>query len=241
MRCAPGAVASALFLLFAFALPCSATDWKAFEDPKAVLLTDSFAKSIGDLPAAEKAAAVKRLHESLKSEEVEIRRRAALTLGKLGDKSGVPAMVEALATATGHDRDNVVVALRILKDGRAIPALTKALKDPSPYVRSIAVAALGELKATKAFGEIVALTKDKGDKAAEKKDGALNCFPISPASSACYALGALGDPRAVPVLIELLTDKDLQQSALQALEALTKQKLGNDPEKWKTWWKTHGG
>jgi HEAT repeat protein len=150
-------------------------------------------------------------------------------------------MIEALATATGRDRDNVVVALRVLKDGRAIPALTKALKDPSPYVRTIAVAALGELKATKAFAEIVALTKDKGDKAAGKKDGALNCFPISPADLACYALGAMGDPRAVPVLIELLTDKDLQQSALQALEALTKQKLGNDPEKWKTWWKTHGG
>jgi HEAT repeat protein len=216
-------------------------DWKAFEDPKAFFLTDHFAKAIDALPAPEKMAALKRLHDALKAKDVEIQRRAALTLGHLGDKSGVPAMIEALDTATGQNRDNVVVALRILKDERAIPALIKALKDPSPYIRSIAVATLGELKATKAFGEIVALTKDKGDKAVGKKDGVLNCFPISPANSACYALGALGDPRAVPVLIELLTDKDLQQSALQALEALTKQKLGNDPEKWKAWWKAHGG
>lgn len=54
---------------------------------------------------------------------------------------------------------------------------------------------------------------------------------------ACYALGALSDKRAVPVLIERLADKNLQESARQALEALTDQKLGNDAEKWKSWWK----
>jgi HEAT repeat protein len=230
-------MASAVFLLFAFALPCNATDWKAFDDPKAFLLTDAFAKSISELPAAEKAAAIKRLKESLGAKEVEIRRRAALTLGKLGDKRGVSTMIEDLSRATGSDRDRVVVALRVLKDERAIPALRKALKDKSPYVRGIAVAALGELKAAKAYADIVALTKDKEGKRPEKNAGTLNCFPISPADMACYALGALGDKRAVPVLIDLLDDRDLQGSALQALEALTKQALGNQPEKWKAWWK----
>ena len=42
------------------------------------------------------------------------------------------------------------------------------------------------------------------------------------------------------MLIELLNDKDLQGSAVQALEVLTKQKFGNDPEKWKAWWKDKG-
>jgi HEAT repeat protein len=237
MRVAAVPMASVLLLVFGFAQRCNAIDWEAFDDSKAVLLTEPLAKSIGELPAPEKAAAIKRLHESLKSKEVEIRRRAALTLGSLGDKDGVPTMIADLPKATGRDRDNVAVALRLLKDERAIPALREALKDKSPYVRGIALASLGELKAAKAYDEIVALTKDKEGKGGEKNAGGLNCLQNSPADMACYALGALGDERAVPVLIELLTDKDLQGSALQALKVLTKQKFGNDPEKWKAWWK----
>lgn len=212
-------------------------DWKAFNDPAAFLLTDAFAESVNALPAADKAAALKRLQDSLKSDEVEVRRRAALTLAALGDRSGVPTLIEDLSKAAGRDRDNVVVALRILKDERAVPALRAALKDKSPHVRGIAAAALGELRAAKAFDELVALTKDKEGLNPGKADGRLNCIPNCPAFSACYALGALGDERAVPVLIDVLADPDLRGPARQALETLTGQKLGDDTEKWKAWWK----
>jgi HEAT repeat protein len=237
MRVVHLAVASSVLSVLASAQPCHAVDWKAFDDPNTVLLTDPLAKSIGQLAADEKAAAIQRLHESLTSKEVEVRRRAALTLAKLGDKSGVPTMIADLSTATGRDRDNVAVALRILKDERAIPALREALKDKSPYVRSIAVAALGELKATKAYDEIVALTTDKEIQGGGKNAGTLNCLQSTPADMACYALGALGDKRAVPVLIERLTETDLQNPARQALQTLTKKDFGADPEKWKAWCK----
>jgi HEAT repeat protein len=217
--------------------PAPSPDWKAFDDPAAFLLTDALAESVKGLPAAEKAAAVRRLKEALNSKEIEIRRRAALTLAALGDRSGVPTMIDALGTATGRDRENVAIAVRILKDERAIPALRAALKDKSPHVRGLAAAALGELKAAKAYDELVALTKDKEGLDAGKRDGGLNCIPFCAAYMACYALGALGDERAVPVLIGLLDDADLRSSARQALEALTQQKLGDDPEKWKAWWK----
>src|SRR5262249_37473786 len=138
-----------------------AIDWESFENPKAVVQTAAVARMIDDLPEAQKAAALKRLQDSLKSKEMEIRRRAALTLGALGDKSGVPVMIADMVKAEGHDRGKVVVALRVLKDPRAIPALQDALKDKSTYVRGIAVAALGELKAAKAYDDIVAATKDK--------------------------------------------------------------------------------
>lgn len=233
-------VAVAAILLLAVARPCRAIDWAAFEDPQAFLLTDAFAKSIGELPADQKAAAVQRLRDSLNAKDVEIRRRAALTLGSLGDKGGVPTMIEDLSRATGRDRDNVAVALRILKDERAVPALRKALKDKSPYIRGIAAAALGEVKAAAAYDDLVALTKDKEVQGGEKKDGTLNCLRMFPADLACYALGALGDQRAVPVLIGLVDDPDLQSQVVQALAALTNQKIGNDSEKWKTWWKSQG-
>src|SRR5947209_1930184 len=89
MRSSRVLVASVLLLVLASTRPCKAIDWKAFDDPKALVLTDPFAESIAKLTGAGKAEAVKRLHESLKSTEVEIRRRAALTLGRLGDRSGV--------------------------------------------------------------------------------------------------------------------------------------------------------
>ena len=212
-------------------------DWKTFNDPQAFLLTDAFAKSINGVSAPEKAAALKRLQDSLKSKEVEVRRRAALTLAGLGDKSGVATMIQDVSTAKGRDRDNVMVALRTLKDVQAIPVLRKSLKDSSPYVRGIAVATLGELKAAQAYDELVALTKDKEGLNAGKGQGRLKCIRDCPAFSACYALGALGDDRAVPVLIGLLADTDLRGPARQALEALTKQKLGDDPVRWKAWWK----
>ena len=238
MRDAHRAMIGFVLLVFALARPCNAIDWKAFDDPTAATyFTNAYGKSISLLSAPEKAAAIKRLRQSLESDEVEIRRRAALTLGEVGDTSGVPTMIEDLPKATGRDRDNVVVALRVLKDERAIPALRMALKDESAYVRGIAVAALGELKATEAFDEIVALTKDKGDRPYSENAGKLDCIKIPPAFSACYALGDLGDERAVPVLIEVLTDKELQQCAQQALENLTKQKFGHDADKWKAWWK----
>lgn len=238
MRSEKRVLAGFVVLVFAFPLACGATDWKTFDDPTSFLRTEAFASAIKELPPTEKAAAIKRLQESLKSKEVEVRRRAALTLADLGDKSGTPTMIEDLSTATGHDRNNVAVALRILKDERAIPTLRKGLKDKSPYVRGIAAAALGEMKAVKAYDELVTLTKDKEDVDAGKKiEGKLNCIRDCPAYSACYALGALGDERAVPILIELLADADCQGPARQALEVLTKQKLGNDRELWKKWWK----
>jgi HEAT repeat protein len=212
-------------------------DWKSFDDPKAFLLTDEFASTIKALPAAEKAAAVERVNGSLQSNDVEIRRRAALTLYALGDKGGVPTLMADLATATGHDQNNVAVALRIIKDERAVPAWTKALKDKTPDIRGLAALALGELKVAKAYDDIVALTTDKEGLIPKEPKQGLNCFPNCPAFSACHALAALGDERAVPVLIEVLKDNDLRETARQALESLTKQKFGTDSEKWAEWWK----
>ena len=35
-------------------------------------------------------------------------------------------------------------------------------------------------------------------------------------------------------------DPDVQTAAMRALEVLTNQKLGSDPDKWKAWWKEQG-
>lgn len=219
-------------------VPPSPLDWSAFNDSKGVLLTDRFAETIKDLPNEQQSAAVKRLQLLLKSPEVEIRRRAALTLGNLQDNSGVPTMIADFATAKGHDRDNVAVALRVLKDPRAIPVLRDALKDKSPYIRNIALAALGELKATTAYDDIVAHLSDLGDEGAQRDK--LDCMTITPATSACYALGALGDRRAIPLLIDVLENGKSKSAARQALELLTNEKFGADAVRWREWWNRQG-
>ena len=63
---------------------------------------------------------------------------------------------------------------------------------------------------------------------------------MTPANSACYALGALGDRRAVPLLVAALDDPDLSSSAGRALAALTKTGEGWDAGRWKAWWAEQG-
>ena len=166
----------------------------------------------------------------LASSDFDTRRRAALALHKSGDNTGVPAIIEAMGTLTNQtDRNNAIVALRITRDTRSIPALIKATSDPAPYVRIVALAALGELVATNAYTVIVSHVTDL-----ERLDG---CILQCPGDSACYALGALGDKRALPVLIQALDLPETQGEACLALEKLTGQRFRYDVGKWKAWWK----
>lgn len=182
-------------------------------------------------------AALARLRAALASTQMEVRRSAALELSGLGDKSGVPVVIADFATATGAARDIEVVALRLLRDKRTVPALRGALKDKSSYVREIALAALGEVKAVEAFGEIVAHLSDR-----QLPEN--TCMVSTPADSAAYALGALGDERALPLLMAVLEEKGIEDdhfaptaSVMQALGTLTGEKFGYDIKKWKAWWK----
>ncbi len=203
-----------------------------FDDPNEVLITSQFVKMLEDLPPDQIEEAKSRLRTRLQSEIPEIRRRAALTLHALGDVSGIPVIVmirDMREVTKQQDRDNIVVALRVMKDSRAIPVLTESADDLSPYIRSIAMAALGELKAATAYKTIL---KHLHDYESEEN----SCIPMYPASLACYALGALGDKRAISHLIEALEHKETQSAACQALGKLTGQEFHYDVEKWKEWW-----
>jgi HEAT repeat protein len=223
----------ALFLILGFAVGSAGAappEWAQFSDPKSVALTEPFAKAIAALPPDEKATAMRRLQDALSSTKIEIRRRAALALGALGDKSGVPTMIHDMATKNDNARDNAAVALRLLKDPRAIPVLRASLRDKDPHIRSIALSALGEMKATQAFAEIAAHLYDK-----EREKN--TCVSMPPADSAMYAIGALGDRRAIPLLVKALDDADVAFAATQALTALTGEPFGKNADQWKKWWK----
>lgn len=56
-----------------------------------------------------------------------LRRNAARALGKLGDRSAVPALIECLSCSDAYVREAAAQALEALGDGQAIPALIDRL------------------------------------------------------------------------------------------------------------------
>lgn len=192
-------------------------------DPSVIFINE-LDKVIPDLTPDQRQAIAGRLREALKAPQFEVRRRAALALGRTGDMGGVPALIEGLSAAdNARDRDNAAVALRILRDPRAVPALAKAVDDPSPHVRLIALEALGEMGAKEAFDRITARLTDKAH------DGRSDVV-MYPAWGACYALGELGDPRAAPLLTKAAEDPELRHAAEQALRRLNEQQAKDQPK-----------
>src|SRR5213075_1367624 len=69
---------------------------------------------------------------------------AAIALGQIGSRDGVPALVEALSNerTPGDVRRESARALGLIGDARAVPALRSALTAKDPYLSSIAFEAL---------------------------------------------------------------------------------------------------
>jgi hypothetical protein len=121
------------------------------------------------------------------------------------------------------------------KDRKAIPELQKALAHADVRIRRAAAGALGEIKSRDAVPGLTAAMAKTSD---PKLIGEI-----------CRALAKIGDRRAAPKLIALLTDKRLpvRREAATALRFLTREMKGYDataPEKdrqaavnrWREWW-----
>lgn len=72
-----------------------------------------------------------------------IRRRAALAIGRVGLSDGVAPLQKALTDAEPLVRQTAAFALGLIGDSSAVPALTTALQDADPGVRGRAAEALG--------------------------------------------------------------------------------------------------
>jgi HEAT repeat protein len=163
--------------------------------------------------------AVKPLISCLrKGEEIGGSPAAACALGRIGDTSAVPALIDALqspgsvgweaARALGEIGDHraiepllksmdiwgstaVFVALGKLKDSRAVEPLVKKLTDKNYAVREAAATALGMLADKRATDALIGLLSDED--------------PVVRAA-VVKALGQIGDVRAVGSLVAILED-----------------------------------
>ena len=99
------------------------------------------------------------LFELLTDTEPQLRRRAALGIGRVGLSEGVAPLIASLADPQVEVRQMAAFALGLIGDSSATEALVEALNDPSPVVQGRAADALGRIGAVDAasvIGKVVA-------------------------------------------------------------------------------------
>ena len=100
----------------------------------------------------EKKNDVKGLIEALEYEkDVQVRREAAYTLGKIKDISAVDSLIKALDDPDNYVRRQAVDALGNIGDTRAVEPLTKAMSDSNNYICQGAADALKKVENKKAM------------------------------------------------------------------------------------------
>jgi len=102
----------------------------------------------------------------------------------------VPYVLTILDDLTDHRRVFMPLLLTTAAGEAAIPRLVQALTDPQPAVQINAATQLGQTRSSSAFAPLLALLQDSTQ-------------PPTVRGIAAAALGALRDPRALPVLTAL--------------------------------------
>ncbi|MFA5362482.1 MAG: HEAT repeat domain-containing protein [Candidatus Omnitrophota bacterium] len=131
------------------------------------------------------------IHVVQESPVAEGRKKAAETLGTIGDARGVPALTEAMQDTSPEVRETSAAALGKIKDSRALPALIEGLNDEQPAVRKNSAEALGKINDPSATTGLIGGLTD-GDPAVR--------------AAAAKALGEIKNPEAIDALLGRLGD-----------------------------------
>ncbi len=181
--------------------------------------------SVWVLEACPAYPAVEEYVQALHSRVPAVRRQSAVALGRMGDRSAVPALIEALGDTEKDVRRESAKALGLIKDARAVPVLIEALGDGEMNVRFYAAYALGEIKDSRSAGPLLHALGDSRwcvrDQAAwalrELRDPKIAAPLVAAlkkddadAAHILWVLRYVGGPRAVEQLASLLDDPDAQ-------------------------------
>ncbi|MFO0612010.1 MAG: HEAT repeat domain-containing protein [Polyangiaceae bacterium] len=182
--------------------------------------------------ASGSADAVSPLLGHLDDSAPDVRAEVASALGRLGDGRAVLPLVSKIRDAAPEVRRRVARSLGALGDARAVSALILALSDTSTDVRLESIRALGLLGA--AAGASSTSGTDGSDEAtlaltplangsADSLDGA--AAPTTESNlavrqAALEALGRIGSPRAIGVLIAALEGDRIEAFRTPAHDAL---------------------
>ena len=179
---------------------------------------------IRESPPEPPAKVSQRLTPLLDDPQAEVRRTAAMSLGKISDPDSINGLVKSLADPDQEVRQWSAWALGNLGDHlsqEAIVALIQSLADPSEQVKQTAALALGRTSASeetlKVLKEALRISTPSTQQAIIQGLSHFS-FPFSyeifleasqspnpfTRQTALAGLGELGDPRGLPVLRRLL-------------------------------------
>ena len=96
-------------------------------------------------------------------EDPRVRRFLALTMGRLGDRRAVPALVEGLNDPEAENQIYTLWALGSIGDNSAVPSVLKQLQHQDPAVRKVAAYVLGALKDPGAIRDLQIALNDVND------------------------------------------------------------------------------
>src|SRR5947209_7255909 len=164
------------------------------------------------LAAQPDTKATEALIEALEDEYWAVRTVAAEALGRLGDSQAIKGLIALFKDSSKLVRVSATIALTQIGDATVEP-LIAGLKDENFQVRLHSVQALGGitsdyptgrswLRDSRPVPHLIALLKDK-DRAVRE--------------DAAIALGMIGDPSAVPALVEAMQDGAVRVRAIMAL------------------------
>jgi cyclophilin family peptidyl-prolyl cis-trans isomerase/HEAT repeat protein len=97
------------------------------------------------------------LERYLRDRHAGVRRRAALTAGRIGDAAVLPTLVDLMNDGEAEVRQMAAFALGLVGDARALDRLLAGLGDTDPVVRGRSAEALGRLGDKRAAGPIAGL------------------------------------------------------------------------------------
>ena len=145
----------------------------------------------------------------LRSKDVNVRRMAVDISKKVGDPTGdlAPRLLRYLRDEDWWVRERVMDALVSMAGKQLTRHLVSYLQDPSDIVRRYAVDALLRLKDPGSVGALVRAAQSDPDWWVRER--------------AIEAVGAIGDRRSIPYIVDLLNrEPELQRVCVEALQAM---------------------
>ncbi|MCP3871605.1 MAG: hypothetical protein GY699_00400 [Desulfobacteraceae bacterium] len=179
------------------------------------------------------------LCKALKSDRIDVRREAAIALGRLKNNNAIPALMTALNDSAPATRGHAASSLAKLGAKDALPQLKKQVDDPSRQAAGYAVQALGKLMGRNAcdlfkhlvqnhssnFIRVEALAVLAGLSHEMALTAALECLDDPKKEvviSACKILTRLNDLEAAPKLEKLIESKPSASVRIMAKTTLNK-------------------
>ena len=110
-----------------------------------------------------KAAGAPNAATTEEQDDPRVRRFLALTMGHLGDKRAVPALLDGLGDADVENQVYSLWALGSIGDNAAVPGILKELQNTDPAVRKVAAYVLGVIKDPAATHDLQVALNDASD------------------------------------------------------------------------------